>query len=479
MAEAADRGEHARQREAPGQRSHEGEAVTAADVVPARAAAETASAWGLWQPADAATAQAAHDPDDRATAGGQAETGPAGEPAGSLPPPMIGDPSSNRVSPDEGEDGLYGPSAHAWEFAAPAHETAGGRPAEGRASAQLALPEVAFAARLAALDQPAVDSMPAPEHSTREGEAASLHPDNQTPRATPSQSTDAQGPLRAGAGAERPATAAVNRTGSEPREEPGGARPEESEMRREGAASREISTGGGTASESAPAERSTGGETASEPAPTAAASASTCPRQAEARPSGTASAGGAQNAGEPAPGSHSQPGPFQNSQAAVAAPPAPEDREALPSTPSATPTGAAARAAAEEIAPPPTPSPHTVSLHLEDGESSVNVRLAERAGEIRVTVHTADRELADSMRAGLPDLVGKLRQGGFQAEVWRPSGAAQSDTGRRGGTESSPFQNPQHHSRRDQRQKQAPPHERTNWAGEWESSLGAVQEPQR
>lgn len=114
------------------------------------------------------------------------------------------------------------------------------------------------------------------------------------------------------------------------------------------------------------------------------------------------------------------------------------------------------------------PVSRDVSLHLADGESSVDIRMAERAGEIRVTVHTPDRDLADSLRADLPDLVGKLRQSGFQAEAWRPAAATEPDTGRRSGSHGSPSQEHSPGGRKEGRQQQPQPEpskKQSAWAG--------------
>lgn len=154
------------------------------------------------------------------------------------------------------------------------------------------------------------------------------------------------------------------------------------------------------------------------------------------------------------------------------------DRDAQPAAPR--PETGVARPA--EIEPPQTaaqPASRDVSLHLADGESSVDIRMAERAGEIRVTVHTPDHDLADALRADLPDLVGKLRQSGFQAEAWRPAAATQSDAGRRSGSEGAPSQEHSPGGRRDGRQPQPqrqPQKDQSQWAGEWNSSLDPAQE---
>jgi hypothetical protein len=134
---------------------------------------------------------------------------------------------------------------------------------------------------------------------------------------------------------------------------------------------------------------------------------------------------------------------------------------------------------ADVESPEPTPAPvsHDVSWHLADGDSRVDIRMAERAGEVRVTVHTPDRDLADSLRSGLPDLVGKLRQNGFQAEGWRPA-ATPSSGERRNGSSPPPSQEHPPDGRRDgrQRQQQQQSKNQSRWAGEWKATLSPAQE---
>ena len=158
--------------------------------------------------------------------------------------------------------------------------------------------------------------------------------------------------------------------------------------------------------------------------------------------------------------------------------PAIGDGEAQPAAP-----GQEASRAGPAVVEPPEPAAqpasHDVSLHLADGDSNVDIRMAERAGEIRVTVHTPDRDLANSLRADLPDLVGNLRQSGFHAEVWRSATAAQSDAGRRNGSDGSPSEEHSPGGRRDgrqQRPQQEQPKDQSRWAGEWKSSLDPAQE---
>ena len=63
-----------------------------------------------------------------------------------------------------------------------------------------------------------------------------------------------------------------------------------------------------------------------------------------------------------------------------------------------------------------------ISLRLVDGsKEQVEVRLFERAGELRVSVRSADPQLNTELRSGLGDLAGKLEKTGFQTETWHPA----------------------------------------------------------
>jgi hypothetical protein len=66
-----------------------------------------------------------------------------------------------------------------------------------------------------------------------------------------------------------------------------------------------------------------------------------------------------------------------------------------------------------------------VRLRLTDAgrQSSVEVLVKDQAGEVRVAVRTHSSELAQSLREGLPELVGRLGQSGFDTQVWRPASA--------------------------------------------------------
>ncbi len=100
-----------------------------------------------------------------------------------------------------------------------------------------------------------------------------------------------------------------------------------------------------------------------------------------------------------------------------------------------------------------------LKLDLGAGESRVEVRVADRGGELRVAVHTPDERLAGDLREHLPSLASRLEQSGLRAETWHAaSGAGQSpraaETAFSGGAESHQGQG--HAQSRDRRQD-APP----------------------
>jgi hypothetical protein len=70
------------------------------------------------------------------------------------------------------------------------------------------------------------------------------------------------------------------------------------------------------------------------------------------------------------------------------------------------------------VAPQPA---REISMRLVQPESpSVDIRVVDRAGGVRVAVRTADTDLAQHLQSGLSDLVHRLERRGFEAEVWAP-----------------------------------------------------------
>jgi hypothetical protein len=102
-------------------------------------------------------------------------------------------------------------------------------------------------------------------------------------------------------------------------------------------------------------------------------------------------------------------------------PPAPPTGESGITEPEAAPTR---RTGATDGKPDPGPaaaSAREIQLQFHQGEQRVDVRLAERSGEVRVEVRTPDAQLAGALRAGLPALATRLEQTGFHAETWHPA----------------------------------------------------------
>jgi hypothetical protein len=136
------------------------------------------------------------------------------------------------------------------------------------------------------------------------------------------------------------------------------------------------------------------------------------------------------------------------------------------------------------------PSPSKVSAPLKDlsiqvgqtPEQRVDLRVTERAGELRVAVRAADPEMAHSLRQGLPELVNRLEDHGFRTEAWRPAGivsasgppseARESSTNPRNGDPQ-----PQSGSSRDQGgPRDHSQSDRPKWVAELESSLEGGEE---
>jgi hypothetical protein len=141
-------------------------------------------------------------------------------------------------------------------------------------------------------------------------------------------------------------------------------------------------------------------------------------------------------------------------QAAAPALSRPAERETLPDRPAAAPAAEQVPAAAlghrlepARTAPPeaeatapaksqpapasepapqrPAAPPREIQLRLGETarEPGVEVRVKEQAGELKVAVRSPNTGLTESLRAGLPELVDRLGQRGFETQVWRPASA--------------------------------------------------------
>ncbi len=67
----------------------------------------------------------------------------------------------------------------------------------------------------------------------------------------------------------------------------------------------------------------------------------------------------------------------------------------------------------------PTQAVRTVALEFApDGAGDVRVRVAERGGEVHVSLHSADPSVVRSLRDGATDLAGILASAGYDARAW-------------------------------------------------------------
>jgi hypothetical protein len=77
----------------------------------------------------------------------------------------------------------------------------------------------------------------------------------------------------------------------------------------------------------------------------------------------------------------------------------------------------------EPVSAKPTTPAREIRLELVAGEGRVEVKLSEKAGELKVAVRTPDSHLADRLRSDLPALSSRLEERGLRAETWQPSQA--------------------------------------------------------
>ncbi len=94
------------------------------------------------------------------------------------------------------------------------------------------------------------------------------------------------------------------------------------------------------------------------------------------------------------------------------------------------PAGAAARFDEPLLRQPEQPAQPLRSLSLEftpDGAQDVRVRLAERAGDVHISLHSTDPALTGRLSDGVHELVGTLASAGYDAQAWTPGpGSAKS-----------------------------------------------------
>jgi hypothetical protein len=121
------------------------------------------------------------------------------------------------------------------------------------------------------------------------------------------------------------------------------------------------------------------------------------------------------------------PGSGENSQLAAQGVYSPS----APSIPASASDPASAQATQRTPSPLPTPPAdettktgpaNQISISVPAGDQQkVEVRLMDRAGEVRVSVHAPNEELAGTLRQDLGSLTGKLNQSGYTTEAFTPS----------------------------------------------------------
>ena len=103
---------------------------------------------------------------------------------------------------------------------------------------------------------------------------------------------------------------------------------------------------------------------------------------------------------------------------------APERADRAPSEPARPPDGA------DSVVKPDTAQVHSVrdmKFEVTGGERRVEVRVSERAGEVKMTVRTPDAPLATTLRENLPALSARLSDSGLKSEAWHPAASSHDE----------------------------------------------------
>jgi hypothetical protein len=69
-----------------------------------------------------------------------------------------------------------------------------------------------------------------------------------------------------------------------------------------------------------------------------------------------------------------------------------------------------------------------MKFEVTGGQQRVEVRLSERAGEVKMTVRTADEPLANTLRENLPALSARLAESGFKSDAWHPAASSTNES---------------------------------------------------
>jgi hypothetical protein len=128
-----------------------------------------------------------------------------------------------------------------------------------------------------------------------------------------------------------------------------------------------------------------------------------------------------------------------------------------------------------ELRPEQAQGPRDVSVRIGGaGDSSVDVRIMERGGELRVAVRSEHTDLRDTLRAELPDLRSRMDQHGFRTETWHPTQvAAMAETARSEQDFSGGARDQQPQSPREQKEQHHSRQPRPDWLEEIERQTAA------
>lgn len=123
-----------------------------------------------------------------------------------------------------------------------------------------------------------------------------------------------------------------------------------------------------------------------------------------------------------------------------------------------------------------TGTANRISISVPTGDQQkVEVRLMDRAGEVRVSVHAPNEELAGTLRQDLGALTGKLNQNGFSTEAFTPSrGSADFSRDQKNAEPQQQSGSERQSSGRGQQQQSSPQNGRNHrpaWLDELENTL--------
>jgi hypothetical protein len=211
---------------------------------------------------------------------------------------------------------------------------------------------------------------------------------------------------------------------------------------------------------------------------------------AEARPgqNSSANSGSGSKGGDPARENARNTDPKAEPVSAGPAPAAASQNFYIPaaSVPSAPLTSGAPSHATQQSAgtvlmpaheAPKTGPANQISITLPAGDQqNVQVRLTDRGGEIRVSVHAPNEELVGTLRQDLGSLTSKLNQSGFSTEAFTPSAGEslprdrQNPDLRQQNHENSDRQTPEHSPRQENPQQNGHG-KRPAWMDDFENSM--------